>query len=651
MLHELLFSLYGFPGGLLEKANTMVEVATFLHPGERTLMKKILEVASEHRQLKNLVELYKNDTRMLKPLSNPDDPSRELRPGLYLQAFFIGIDEALGPYRKEIVELESRFLGDPHCSLTYVLTRVAPYGTVFSFLNAFIRELTAQKLHGCQLLQLIYQNLSTAVDDIRVALEKILHRCHILFFKQLSSWVLHGQLKDSLHEFFIQPIENSNVQSTSCSYMEYKISPELLPNYIPLSLANKVLFIGQAIVMISNDPRDQNADASSASLLGRNDVTNALWTECGQRYYECLSKLNQSSLLDIGLFDETIEIIRSFITEQLWELAVEQAQLPVQLRLIKDMFLLGRGELFLEFIKEGECVLDRAPSSNFSREINQAFHCAAHKILHSSEEVKMDKFYFGALTTQGSSATDVGWTVLALHYRVSWPLHLVFTPDVLDSYNQLFGFLLSVKKTQRKLHHLWTFQMVKKSQRWQDSRIWKIRTWLMFIVDHLQYYLQVDVLESQWTILENALGSTRDFEALRHAHTNFLASTLSQTFLLLGSVRNEPTTTSYQKPESLKNNPVHNSLSTLLRLCERFCSRVASWGEMELSVDQEDELTLLCRELDQLVSFLLQLLSSLRDQPCGTHLAQLLLRLDFNRWFSRQCTGKSLTGSLTGSIT
>lgn len=40
---------------------------------------------------------------------------------------------------------------------------------------------------------------------------------------------------------------------------EYEISPELLPSYIPLSLCQKILFIGQAIVMISNDPRDRNA--------------------------------------------------------------------------------------------------------------------------------------------------------------------------------------------------------------------------------------------------------------------------------------------------------------------------------------------------------------------------------------------------------
>lgn len=38
-------------------------------------------------------------------------------------------------------------------------------------------------------------------------------------------------------------------------------------------------------------------------------------------------------------------------------------------------------------------------------EINQAFHSAAHKILLSSEEIKLDKFYFGALENS-TSPTD-----------------------------------------------------------------------------------------------------------------------------------------------------------------------------------------------------------------------------------------------------
>ncbi|KAE8738706.1 hypothetical protein FOCC_FOCC015802, partial [Frankliniella occidentalis] len=395
MLHELLFSLYGFPGGLLDKGNDMVEVASFLHPGERALIKKILSIASEYKQLKEYVDLYKNDKRVLKPLNIQDDDSKVLRPGLYLQAFFIGIDEALAPYRSEIVDLESRLLADPQCSLQFVLTRVSPYSVVFSTLNALIREVAAQKLHGCQLLQLLYQNLLAAVEEVQVTLEKykkFLRTAPNMLRFMYNIITLNYFL--SVVDYFISATVSFLNSCQAGYYMEYKICPELLPSYIPYSLGNKVLFIGQSIVMLSNDPRDQNTDTTcSASILGRNNVNNALWNECGHRYNERLGKLNQSFLLDIGLFDETIEIIRSFITEKLWELAVEQAQLPMQLRLIKDMFLLGRGELFLEFIKEAGGILDRTPSSTFKRDINQAFHSAAHKILLSSEEAKIEKFY------------------------------------------------------------------------------------------------------------------------------------------------------------------------------------------------------------------------------------------------------------------
>lgn len=37
---------------------------------------------------------------------------------------------------------------------------------------------------------------------------------------------------------------------------------------------------------------------------------------------------------------------------------------------------------------------------------------------------------------------------------------------------------------------------------------------------------------------------------------------------------------------------------------------------------------------DDLVGKLLKLLTALSTQPCGMHLARLLMRLDFNRWFS-----------------
>ena len=58
----------------------------------------------------------------------------------------------------------------------------------------------------------------------------------------------------------------------------------------------------------------------------------------------------------------------------------------------------------------------------------------------------------------------------------------------------------------------------------------------MFLVDNLQYYLQVDVLESQYTLLQSAVQATKDFEQIQKAHTVFQANILSQTFLLADKV-------------------------------------------------------------------------------------------------------------------
>lgn len=83
--------------------------------------------------------------------------------------------------------------------------------------------------------------------------------------------------------------------------MQVHISPFTDDAYCPLKIVLKLYIFPP--------------DASSSSILSRNSMDDTLWNKCGQQYFERLSKLNQASLLDIGLFDETIEIIRSFMTE------------------------------------------------------------------------------------------------------------------------------------------------------------------------------------------------------------------------------------------------------------------------------------------------------------------------------------------------
>ena len=51
-----------------------------------------------------------------------------------------------------------------------------------------------------------------------------------------------------------------------------------------------------------------------------------------------------------------------------------------------------------------------------------------------------------------------GWQCLSLQYSVAWPLHLIITPTVVDKYNDILKFLLTVRRTQCKLHETWSNQ-------------------------------------------------------------------------------------------------------------------------------------------------------------------------------------------------
>ena len=59
---------------------------------------------------------------------------------------------------------------------------------------------------------------------------------------------------------------------------------------------------------------------------------------------------------------------------------------------------------------------------------------------------------------------------------------------------------------------------------------------MSFLVDNLFAYLQVDVLESQWSQLVANIEKSKDFEEVRMLHDNYLRSITDQCFLNLQKV-------------------------------------------------------------------------------------------------------------------
>lgn len=641
MLHEVLMALAGYPSSMFtEVGGKGVEFMSFIHPGERALLSRVMIIAVDYITLRDFLRYYK---------CVPSPVKKDYTSGgTYLRAFCNALDEVLEPYEKELSELEISALKDPYLPLMFVVSRAEKYSGLFRVLKDMIHQIKEQNIYGCSLLGFVHQYLLTGVNDVKSAMKCILHNCHKVFFKQLSSWLLCGVLECG-DEFIIKQQRKEDYSATQSSlatvsfgsrneslvnyptYNDYVIDFSVVPPYISVSSAYKILFIGQTILMFRSDPREKR--------VKKHKSVTTIWGDRENEFCLNLKELQGMDTFNVSQFENTIEEIRLCVTEHLWKLAVEDMKLSLQLKLIKDFFLLGRGELFAEFMRQAESILDKVPSKTSKRDVNRAFQVAAQKVL-MTDEAALDKFYF--YLPGRSEEVEIkgnGWELLSLKYKVDWPLHLMFTDEVLKNYDRLFSFLLHVKKTQYDLHRIWNDHMSIKNMNYKSkTALWQLRNNLMFVIDNLQYYLQVNVLESQYTILQTAISSTRDFEQIQRAHTIFQANIMSQTFLLMSTVEDNTQSVHY-RTRGFEDNPVHKTISSLLELCRSFCA------EQQKNPFDETNISKMQQEFHHSMSVLLQLFSTLRSHPCGAHLAQLRLRLDFNFWFSQYAKPSTLSTS------
>ncbi|XP_048442772.1 gamma-tubulin complex component 4 homolog isoform X2 [Pyrus x bretschneideri] len=158
------------------------------------------------------------------------------------------------------------------------------------------------------------------------------------------------------------------------------------------------------------------------------------------------------------------------------------------------------------------------------------------------------------------------WDGIALEYSVDWPLQLFFTPEVLS---KVFQYLLRLNRTQMELEKSWASVMqqdhtdfakhqndyekcsVFQRRRQRSRPMWHIREHMAFLIRNLQFYIQVDMIESQWNALQAHIQDSHDFTGLVAVHQEYLSALISQSFLDIGSLS--------------------RILDSIMKLCLQFC--------------------------------------------------------------------------------
>lgn len=386
MLQELLLALYGFPGAVFVESDEQNETdlesvltpasdhLPFVPPGEVALCANLLKMGSCYNVIEKFIRRYAG------PLDS-----------LYVAAIGFGFDDALQAYRNALCSLESEYLANPNLDVSHASYRLHQYKILLPVLADLAKKIDrlykdARLKHdpiGCRLLDVLLSSAPPGLPGPRNVVRKLLTRGMLVFHRQVTSWMLYGILHDPHKEFFIERadktpscLDQSNrldvgvpvllrTSSDELSALHYEsedaifsLVPNRIPLFLPTAFAQNALFVGEAVYHASR--RSVGALQAHDSLLTDLETTfSDRFKQLSDTLYSFLDFDDTTkevsgvqSLIDLNPLQQVVSDARGFVSRYVWHDLVEKNDLPAYVRSVKDIALLGRGELFLAFLDQ-----------------------------------------------------------------------------------------------------------------------------------------------------------------------------------------------------------------------------------------------------------------------------------------------------------
>ena len=187
----------------------------------------------------------------------------------------------------------------------------------------FIEIIIDKKIHGAQILSILYQMKNCGIESVQNLFEELLFDLHMILYNQIISWIFKGEIQDKYEEFFISENQKEeNLSQISFDFMDsfftkndklgwemFSIKSSLIPSYISIKLAEDILFTGRASKVINPNERIKE-----------------------NKEFE---KLFQIKNFDIIEFEKVVLGFKNIMAKKLWKLIVIENDLNLQIKVKK----------------------------------------------------------------------------------------------------------------------------------------------------------------------------------------------------------------------------------------------------------------------------------------------------------------------------
>uniref|UniRef100_A0A0N8BFW3 Gamma-tubulin complex component n=1 Tax=Daphnia magna TaxID=35525 RepID=A0A0N8BFW3_9CRUS len=270
--------------------------------------------------------------------------------------------------------------------------------------------------------------------------------------------------------------------------------------------------------------------------------------------------------------------------------------------------------------------------SNIGRRLGQITHIhqlinipSMNFILQSAlNAIHADEYHASHLSFYIKEATGTGTLsnfklealeCFTLRYRVGWPLNLILTEEVMDDYSQIFSFVLQLRLAAWALEDVYVNLMRDPPSRWHSVHI--ARHSIYHFVQTLQNYVMNQLLTLAWSefLTELKKNGARSLDDLYELHSNYVHRAKSRLLLT-------PKSSSLLKI-------IRDALNLALKF--RGLLLAANYVHTNALQSQINSVSAKAREYAKFIRLILEKVKDRSHQP---HFHDLLMKLNYNEYYS-----------------
>lgn len=372
---------------------------------------------------------------------------------------------------------------------------------------------------GGELASAVHSYGKTGDPQMRALVQHILSLVSHPILNFLYRWIYDGELEDTYHEFFVA--SDPNVKTDRLWHDKYSLRKSMIPSFITMDQARKVLLIGKSINFLHQVCRDRTPPCKITPASTSADTP--------KDAAELLSDLE-------GPFQGKIDAAYFDTSKYLLDVLNRNYLLLEHLQAMRRYLLLGQGDFIRHLMDLLKPELMRPATTLYQHNLTGILETAVRATNAQYDNAEILKRLDVRLLEV--SPGDTGWDVFSLDYHVDGPIATVFTRECMGHYLRVFNFLWRAKRMEYTLTDIWKGQMC-------NARLLRtmpelsgvlhqchiLASEMVHFIHQMQYYITFEVLECSWDELWKRVQQAQDLDQIIAAHDTFLDSVISRCLL------------------------------------------------------------------------------------------------------------------------